>query len=417
MRRLMGCLIAVLFIAGSAAAQGARHTGTAIRATAAIPGASVRVCTETAVGTPCLPLASIYSDKALTTPVTGSVITADSQGNYGFYAAPACYKVQISATGFSTQTDTVCLGAEVSANNAFTGNNTHSGTETFTGGITTNALTDTMLTVGNCVQAATGGLLNTVSGPCGTSSGTITATGTPASGNLTKFSGGTSITNGDLSGDCLTSGTLAITCSKLGGITGVDISSTQTLTNKTLDAEATGNVITTPSKIWLAAAGCNNATASPFWDLPTTTPAVAACVTGTNIQKGVLDYADTAGGFSAQNTFILPADFTGAIDARIIWFTTAITGNAKWSLSTICAAVNATVTDDPAFNAASTVTTTAPGTTNWLQTSSITGVTITGCAAGQMLHVKLFRDGNDAADTITATARFYGLEITMRRAM
>lgn len=41
--------------------------------------------------------------------------------------------------------------------------------------------------------------------------GTVTTTGSPASGNLTKFSGTSSITNGDLSGDVTTSGTLATT--------------------------------------------------------------------------------------------------------------------------------------------------------------------------------------------------------------
>jgi hypothetical protein len=41
--------------------------------------------------------------------------------------------------------------------------------------------------------------------------GTVTTTGSPASGNLTKFSGATSIVNGDLSGDVTTSGTLATT--------------------------------------------------------------------------------------------------------------------------------------------------------------------------------------------------------------
>lgn len=45
-------------------------------------------------------------------------------------------------------------------------------------------------------QAATGG---------------VTTTGSPASGNLTKFSGATTITNGDLSGDVTTSGTLVVT--------------------------------------------------------------------------------------------------------------------------------------------------------------------------------------------------------------
>jgi hypothetical protein len=44
-------------------------------------------------------------------------------------------------------------------------------------------------------------------------SGTVTTTGSPASGNLAKFSGSTSVTNGDLSGDVTTSGTLAVTIS------------------------------------------------------------------------------------------------------------------------------------------------------------------------------------------------------------
>jgi len=48
---------------------------------------------------------------------------------------------------------------------------------------------------------------------CGStaSAGTVTTTGSPASGNLTKFSGSTSVTNADLSGDVTTSGTLATT--------------------------------------------------------------------------------------------------------------------------------------------------------------------------------------------------------------
>lgn len=168
-------------------------------------------------------------------------------------------------------------------------------------------------------------------------------------------------------------------------------------------------------KVWLPAAGCVNTTAASFWDLPTTTPAVAACVTGTNIQKGVLQYADTSGGFSAQNGFLLPTDFTGTVDANIIWKTTATSGNAKFSLSTICTAVTAIETDDPAFNTASTVVTAAPGTANRLQTSPITTVTITGCAAGELFHVKLFRDGNDGSDTLSASLDVIGVEISYRR--
>jgi hypothetical protein len=194
------------------------------------------------------------------------------------------------------------------------------------------------------------------------------------------------------------------------------LANTATFTNKTIDAEGTGNSITIPVKVFLPAAGCNNTTAGSFWDLPTSTAAVPACVTGTNIQKGVLDFADS-GPFVAQNTLILPADFSGAIDARIIWTTSATSGNAKWSLATICTDVAASATDDPSFNTASTVTTAAPGTANRVQTTAIAGVTATGCTAGNLLHLKISRDGTDGSDTIGATARLVGIEITIRRAM
>jgi len=46
-------------------------------------------------------------------------------------------------------------------------------------------------------------------------SGNVSTTGSPASGNLAKFSGATTITNGDLSGDVTTSGTLASTIAAL----------------------------------------------------------------------------------------------------------------------------------------------------------------------------------------------------------
>lgn len=62
------------------------------------------------------------------------------------------------------------------------------------------------VTVGTGLSLSGGTLTAT-----GAGSGTVTTTGSPASGNLSKFSGATSITNGDLSGDITTSGTLATT--------------------------------------------------------------------------------------------------------------------------------------------------------------------------------------------------------------
>ena len=198
-------------------------------------------------------------------------------------------------------------------------------------------------------------------------------------------------------------------------------SSLDTFTNKTYDAEGTGNVLSVPIKKWLPAAGCNNATAGTVWDLPTTIPAVAACVTGTNTQKGVLQWADTAGGFNAQITEALPADWTttGGIDIALYWTTSATSGNARWYVSTSCTPVDATATDDPAFNPAQGVTTAVPGTANRVQTSAITALTLTGCttATARLLHLNVNRAGDDAADTCTCTTNLIGAEITFRRAM
>jgi hypothetical protein len=355
--------------------QGSRKDDTAFKNTVAgiagAGGALITACTSAGAGIPCTPLATIYSDLALTAPATNITCTrvgsdfctnasvypnlatnpfkADANGNYGFYVSPGRYVVTITdsgTTGIQAKSITYTIACDPTQTCTVTAS------WNFTGGLQANGVAVPALPINLATQV----------------------TGTLPGTNLAN-------------------------------------------SNLTIDAEASGNTITVPSKVWLPAAGCNNATASSFWDLPTATPAAAACVTGTNTQKGVLDYADTAGGFSAQTTELLPADFTGNIDARIIWFTPATSGNAKWSLSTICTSVSAAATDDPAFNTASTVTTAAPGSANQIQTSSISAVTITGCSAGQLLHVKLFRDGNDAADTITNTARFYGLELTIRRAM
>ncbi len=190
---------------------------------------------------------------------------------------------------------------------------------------------------------------------------------------------------------------------------------TITFTNKTLDAEGTGNVLTIPERKWLEAATCNDATAATDWSLPAA-PAkpAAACITGTNTQRGVLDFDDAADE-NAQTTIRLPADFTGAIDAVIFWQSTATTGNAVWQVQTICVAD--AETGDPAYNTASTVTDATKGTTNQFNSAALTGITATGCAAGEVLFLKVRRDPAHASDTLGATARLIGVEVTVRRAI
>jgi hypothetical protein len=74
----------------------------------------------------------------------------------------------------------------------------------------------TTTTAGQCQESTTtAGLGQWVTCSGG---GTVTTTGSPASGELTEFSGSTSITNGNLSGDVTTSGTLAATVVAIKGI-------------------------------------------------------------------------------------------------------------------------------------------------------------------------------------------------------
>jgi hypothetical protein len=188
---------------------------------------------------------------------------------------------------------------------------------------------------------------------------------------------------------------------------------TDTLMNKTLDAEATGNNITLPFYVQIPAAGCNNATASPNWDLPTTNAPTPNCLTGTNTQQGTMDFDDTAAR-TMQTWFNLPSGWTGNVDVDITWLVTAGGGanTVKFTVATACSASGATF--DPAFNTANTITSGTVGANNAINITSQTALTMTGCAAGNILHIKF---GRDNTDTSTAIVRVLNVAFTIRRTM
>jgi len=102
-----------------------------------------------------------------------------------------------------------------------------------------------------------------------------------------------------------------------------------TFTNKVIDVEGTGNTVTTVSKIWLPAVACSGTTGSLMWDTLATQAPTATCSAGTtetNLMRGVADFADS-GTFQMQQPIMLPADFTGAIDVRLRWRSTATSGD------------------------------------------------------------------------------------------
>jgi hypothetical protein len=193
---------------------------------------------------------------------------------------------------------------------------------------------------------------------------------------------------------------------------GVDTDSVQSISNKTLDRT---NTLQRWADFQLWAALCANDVPSSFWDLPNSSAASAMCATGSNTLRGVLDFSSTATN-SAQYTLQTPVGYTTSAntEAEILWYTASTSGSVVWQLATACAANDATATDDPSFNTANSVVSAAPGTANRIQSAAISSLTMTGCADGYALHLKLTRDPSNGSDTVaTNPARLMMVRLRM----
>ena len=239
----------------------------------------------------------------------------------------------------------------------------------------------------------------------------LTITPSNPSGGIEKFE----ISGGSYSGNAATATALAATPSQCSGsnfATGIAASG-----NANCSTPSPTHFTSFPSRVYLAAAGCNNATAENAWDIPTATAAVPACVTASNVQQGVLQFAQSA---AAQTTLELPTDWNaGAINATL-WFsivTDTTSGHtAIFNVAFSCAQPNNNVVDNVAFNAATafaTVTIGAGATANSLYSTTASGITTTGCAAGYLMHVALSRA---ASDTVTdSNIEVKGMELNFGR--
>lgn len=126
-------LICVLSLMASAFGQGGVTSNAALKVTGGpAPGATVRVCTSTSTGTPCSPLATIYSDSALSMAKTNP-FAADAYGNYSYFASPGLYKEQ-QTFGTTTHTSIIQIAADNSHLVQF-GNGTFSYFMPFSGAI------------------------------------------------------------------------------------------------------------------------------------------------------------------------------------------------------------------------------------------------------------------------------------------
>jgi hypothetical protein len=185
---------------------------------------------------------------------------------------------------------------------------------------------------------------------------------------------------------------------------------TQTLTNKTINQEGTGNVITTVREASVQSAGCNAGTAGPTFSLFATAAPTPACLTLTNTVRGVLSYP-AGSNTSAQVAFVLPTSLTGNVDVDVYWTGTndGSSHSAIIAISTACTASGGSV--DPTFNTAQTVTTAEP-VTNLLAVSSQAAVTLTGCSGGNIFNLKIGRNG--ASDTFTNAVQMMYVRVTFR---
>lgn len=185
----------------------------------------------------------------------------------------------------------------------------------------------------------------------------------------------------------------------------------------TLDAEASNNVITVPVKFTIPLAGCNNATPGPTLDLPTSNALAATCQGTSPHRFATLDAADGANALTAAGHFVLPSDWSGAIDFKATAFSSSTsTNNFVTTLQTVCAADGEDVLN-PTYNTAQTITKANNASANTRNSVTLTGVTTTGCAAGETFFFKVGRDPTNASDTLAATVSYMDIEFTIRRAM
>jgi hypothetical protein len=99
-------LLTFLLLSAAAFAQGGALSGTALKCDSSnvASGATIYVGTSASTGAPPAPLASIYSDETLVTPLANPT-TADGCGNFPtIYAAQGNYRVYLTGTGLTAHT-------------------------------------------------------------------------------------------------------------------------------------------------------------------------------------------------------------------------------------------------------------------------------------------------------------------------
>lgn len=168
-----------------------------------------------------------------------------------------------------------------------------------------------------------------------------------------------------------------------------------------------------PFNLLYKAAVCQGPNSSlGFSGFAASTP-TAACVNTSSSSFGVAQFTDNGSTQAVQDHFTLPSDWTGSVDANIVWRSTATSGNVVWKLKTSCVADGEVA--NTSWNPQSTVTDAAKGTTLQFNTASITGVSTSNCAAGEEMFFQFDRDPGHASDTLASAGELITLGLKIRR--
>jgi hypothetical protein len=179
--------------------------------------------------------------------------------------------------------------------------------------------------------------------------------------------------------------------------------------------------LTLPYQLQFAAGVCQNATASVGLSTPSTLGAAGGCHTVAAASGdpafGYAIFPTGGADTELHGMFELPSDWTGAIDVTYKWNAVSTTANdVVWEIALGCVAAGEAATaisfNDQAFTAD-----TNNGTTLQFNTATKTGLTTTGCAAGETAFFIIHRDTDTAGDTLDADVNLISVTFTLRRSV
>jgi hypothetical protein len=166
---------------------------------------------------------------------------------------------------------------------------------------------------------------------------------------------------------------------------------------------------------------CQDVTASFSFDTSAATDPAPACIIGANIlNRAVLDF-DATTDESVYGSFCLGVcgaanTWVGAVDVSVeAQANEASAASARLGIQTSCVAASEAF--DQAFNAANTWAWTGDSTANHRIISTQAAITTTGCASGERLFFRFYRDadGTSGTDDLAVDLRVVAVQFTTRR--